>query len=95
MSEDRIKYNKRKFMYLVQDVGRSEKYLFGNIMAAVRWFDGNRPQSDCIAGQYDEIVRCIRSGSIYLIMYKGCQWDLVAVEVLGQSVRSSRKSKER
>lgn len=95
MSEDRIAYNKRKFMYLVQDVGRKEKYLFGNIMAAVRWFDANRGESDCIVNQYDEIVRCMRSGRIYLISYKGCQWDLVAVEVLGQFVKSSRKSKER
>lgn len=93
MSEDRVHYRKKKYMYLVQDEGRGKKFLFGNIMAAVRWFDAQRLRVHPIEEQYEEIVSCMRSGKMWMISGQGGTWDMVAVEVLGQSVRSSRKAK--
>lgn len=94
MSEDRVKYKKRKYMYLIQDEGRSKRYLFGNIRSMCRWFDAQELTGSRMIDSYERVVHCLRSGKQYGVSFQGCMWSIRAVEVIGQKVNSSRKRRD-
>jgi len=90
--EERVKYFKQKFVYVVCSPDRDVMYCFGNIKGAVEWFAGSGLFPSLIIADYVSVVTVLRKHGIYSIHHYGQDWEIRQVKMVGVQIRSSRKA---